>query len=550
MPKRGVVSINGFPANYSLVMIDGVRLLTDHIHTGQNIEALPPDNIERIEVIKGSASAQYGSDAMGGIINIITKKCKDKPELSLGTMMGSYGTFTASMIARAPVSKNVKFSTFAKWEQSDGMPILAPAHRVGQMGYTKFSLMNSVGANLGEKTDLLASLYYSEGSMQFRDDNAFSRLVMSSVELHNHFSKDLMLTSRIAYSGWKSEQSGEKNQLLHPEVFLSWDGWKNNSLVTGVDYRYMNFERTSVLEKDQQAGGLFIQDELDFNKITLSAALRFDKVENIQGVISPKIALLYRPASFARIRATFGRGFHAPTVQELYEEGYGHGGTAYRFGNPDLMPEYSLTSTVSTEFIITEKFQLFLYGYYNVIHDMITPVYSGPWEADSTIDKWVRTNIHEATIYGAEIFASWTLGDNLLIRAGYTYTYNENTSTGRQLPYFPGQSYTGKIIYNRNLGKNISFTGFIDLKGVIDRSAWNWQPEAGAPQDNPDGLITPLKDYQMLDAGVKVSIKNRYEFFVNAHNLLGQEIETLDDAFTVYKGEVYFRTGINFFLNP
>lgn len=282
----------------------------------------------------------------------------------------------------------------------------------------------------------------------------------------------------------------------------------------------------------------------------MSGALRFDKVEGITGVVSPKIALLFRPASFARIRATFGRGFHAPTVQELYEEGYGHGGTAYRFGNPDLMPEFSLTSTLSTEFIITERLQLFLYGYYNIINNMITPVYNGPWEADSTVDMWVRTNIHEAKIYGAEAYASWNLDKHFFVKAGYTYTYNENVSTGQQLPYYPGQSYFGKIIFTHNLGSALSLTGFIDLKGTIGRSAWNWKPDTDAPQDNPDGNITTLKDYQMLNAGIKLGIKNRYEVFVNAHNLLKQEIETLDDVYTVFKGEVYFRTGINFFLNP
>ena len=54
----------------------------------------------------------------------------------------------------------------------------------------------------------------------------------------------------------------------------------------------------------------------------------------------------------------------------------------------------------------------------------------------------------------------------------------------------------------------------------------------------------------MLNAGIKLGLKNRYEIFVNAHNLLKQEIETLDDVYTVFKGEVYVRTGINFFLNP
>ena len=64
--------------NYTLVMINGVPLLTDHMHTGQNIEMIPPESIERIEIMRGAASAQYGADAIGGIVNIITHKKTDK----------------------------------------------------------------------------------------------------------------------------------------------------------------------------------------------------------------------------------------------------------------------------------------------------------------------------------------------------------------------------------------------------------------------------------------------------------------------------------------
>jgi outer membrane receptor for ferrienterochelin and colicin len=360
----------------------------------------------------------------------------------------------------------------------------------------------------------------------------------------------LSLTSRVAYSGWRAEQSNERNQLLHPELFLSWNRLRNNSLIAGCDYRYMNFERPAVLERDQQAIGMYIQDELMLNKVSLSGAIRMDKVENIPAVVSPKLAIMYRPFPFARIRATIGRGFHAPTVQELYEEGYGQGGRAYRFGNPDLQPEYSLTSTLSTDFLVTDKLQFFIYSYYNLIQDMITPVYRGPWEADSTIDIWVRTNINEAQIYGAEAYIKWNPYRALLLKSGYTYTHNKNMSTGSQLPYFPGQSYFAKITFSLDLTRTISVTGFINLKGVFDRSTWNWKPEENAPADSPDGYVTELGDYQLLNAGMRVGNMDRFEIFVNAHNLLRQDIETLDDLYNVFKGEVYYRTGINFFLTP
>ena len=67
-PFKKTVSINGMPAVYSIVMVDGARLLSSHFHTGANVNMVPPENIERIEVLKGAASAQYGTDGLGGVV--------------------------------------------------------------------------------------------------------------------------------------------------------------------------------------------------------------------------------------------------------------------------------------------------------------------------------------------------------------------------------------------------------------------------------------------------------------------------------------------------
>ncbi len=543
LPKRSIVSMDGFPANYTLVLVDGVKLLTEHIHTGQNVEMVPPENIERIEVLKGAASAQYGNDAMGGIVNIITKDCYGDPKTSFSSAYGSYGTFSTDMLLQTPINERIKASTFAKWEKSNGQPILEPAHRLGNMGYKKFSLMNSVNFDLPGNSKLDASVHYVSNSMEFRGDNVYGRSVMPSFKFKTQLTSDLELTSNLNYSHWESEQSGEKNQQLHPELFLSWDRLKNNRLAFGGDFKYMNFVRSAVLEEDQQAFGGFIQDEFTLNKFSLFAALRYDKVEDIKGVVSPKLALLYSPLNFLRVRGSVGRGFHAPTVQELYEEGYGHGGTAYRFGNPDLEPEYSMTSTFSTEFTLQDRFQVYLYGYYSTIDNMITPIYEGPWEEDSTKDKWVRTNIHEAKIYGYEVTARWHFLNAFTLEGGYTFTDNENTSTGNQLPYYPGKSYFTKFIIDRDILKNLNTNAFVSLRAAMDRSAWNWKPASDAEYDNADGLITELEDYELLSAGVKVTLMGRYDVFFNVNNLLGQDIEKLDDAYTVIDGEPVFEGG-------
>jgi outer membrane receptor for ferrienterochelin and colicin len=543
LPKRSIISMNGFPANYSLILVNGIHLLTEHIHTGQNIDLIPPENIERIEIIKGAASAQYGSDAMGGIINIITKKSSDKTELLIGSSYGKYAAFSGMTGLYTPVNEKINTTNFIQWEQSDGFPILAPKHRIGNMGYTQFTYMSSLGYALSPRSSMDVFLYYVQNSMQWQDDDKYSRLLIPNIQLKTWLSQHLLFNSRLNYSRWTAEQSDEKNQLLRPEIFLSYDKIKNNRISVGGDFRLMNFKRSNVLEEDQLSLGLYAQDEISLNKFSFFLALRYDKVEKIKGVFSPKFAFLYEPVSFFRIRGSVGKGFHAPTVQELYEQGYGHGGRAYRFGNPDLKPEYSLTTTLGTELFLSDVFQLMMYGYYNTVDNLITPVYEGPWEENPEIDKWMRQNIHQAKILGYEISARWNIMKNMLLESGYTYTDNKNTTTGNILPYYPGRSLFSKWIYHYPISDILTGSLFISMRATRNRSAWNWKPPAESEPGNPDGLITELEDYELVNVGTEWQYK-KISAFLRIWNLLGQDIEQLDDIHTIIKGEPVYSLGI------
>jgi len=546
-PKRSIVSLDGFPANYTLIMVDGIRLLTEHEHTGQNVDIIPPENIERIEIIKGAASAQYGSDAMGGIVNIITKKASDKTESSISFSGGSYDTYNTAISVLTPVNDKVSVSTLSNYEQSAGVPLLAPSHRIGKMGYTKFSTMNNLSWVIGSKSSLKSNLYYSHNSMEFGNDNMYGRMLLSSMDYKLNLNDQLIVTARLKYSHWDAEQSKEDNGVLNPEIYFSCTKFKNNIITFGTDFNHTKFSRSAVLEHTQNAIGAFVQDEIELDKWSFLAALRYDKANNIKAVVTPKFAVMYQPYYKLRLRASFGRGFHAPSVMELYEEGYGHGGRAYRFGNPNLQPEYSTTSTFSIEYAPKRNFQFLIHGYYNTISNMITPIYSGIWEENpnpgTVIDKWVRTNIHEAKIYGLETTIKYQLNNNFLLEGGYNYSYNENSSTGKQLPYFPGEAFFSKIIYNYNLSSKIDGSSFVSLRAAKNRSAWDWKPASGTDFDNPDGLIRALKDYQLINVGVKFTYNKKVNLFLNAGNILGQNIQKLDDSFTEIDGEPTFKIG-------
>ncbi len=546
-PQRSVISLDGFPAKYSLVMVDGIRLLTEHIHSGQNIDMIPPENIERIEIIKGTASSQYGSDAMGGIINIITKKPSDRTESSLNLTGASYETYNTTLSVRTPVNEKLSVSISENYRQSAGVPLIDPSHRIGNMGYTKFTSMNTIDWQFSDRSSLRANMFYVQNSMEFRNDDVYGKMFMPSLDFRHAFNEKLDVVTRLKYTHWEAEQSNEKNRLLNPEVFFGWDVASDHKLTMGGEYRHMNFTRSAVSEHDQHAFGLFLQDEIELDRLSLLAALRYDRVEQIDPVISPKVSVMYRVFDRMRIRASLGRGFHAPTVQELYEKGYGHGGRAYRFGNPDLQPEYSMTTTASIEYAPVRNLQLFAYGYYNTIRNMITPVYKGVWEENpdtsTVIDKWVRTNIHEAEIYGFEVAFRYRMGSHLVIESGYNHIENKNKSTGGQLPYYPGWSFYSKLTGHYNLWPEHRSSFFVSFKATMDRSVWNWKPADPADYDNQEGLTTALKDYQLLNAGVNLGISRHLDLNLGVDNILGQDIERLDDLLTIIDGEPVCRIG-------
>jgi outer membrane cobalamin receptor len=235
LPARSIIGLNGLSADRTLVLIDGVKLLTEHIHTGQNVDFIPPKSIERIEILRGAASAQYGSDAIGGVINIITRKAGDKTEMDFGITSGSYGYFGSGMSFLTPVSENARFSHFLSWEQSDGVDIEAPAHRKGYMGYDRLNSFNRIDVDYSEDTSLFGVWNYTRYSMDWSSSphQRESDLLSQVLGLNHQISDELDITFHTAYSAWEADQSEEENDLIEPQISLNWRGIENHTIVTG-----------------------------------------------------------------------------------------------------------------------------------------------------------------------------------------------------------------------------------------------------------------------------------------------------------------------------
>lgn len=112
LPTKENISIDGLPAQYNIILLDGTRVLSSHFHTGADINVIPPENIERIELVKGAASSQYGSDGIGGVLNIITKKGIDNAGLQFTAYHGSQNTSHFSLFSGGKISRTVLNNVF------------------------------------------------------------------------------------------------------------------------------------------------------------------------------------------------------------------------------------------------------------------------------------------------------------------------------------------------------------------------------------------------------------------------------------------------------
>ncbi|MBN1576066.1 MAG: TonB-dependent receptor [Chitinispirillaceae bacterium] len=540
-PSKRNISLNGMPNQYSVVLVDGVRVLSSHFHTGGDIDIIPAANVERIEVLKDAASAQYGSDCMAGIVNIITRRGTDQPYLSFGTGGGSERTFYGNLLVSGKTTGKVYHSAFASWKQTDGLPIKQPARRMGQLDFKNFSLMNRIDADLSEKASIGMAVNYHTIASTFNGAAMDSRLFMPRITYDMKISDRIGIQSIVYYSRWESEINGELNEVASPQVSLWWNGIRRNRIMAGIEYDWRNFARKAVSEHHQHLGGIYLQDEIQlFKGMELLAAVRADLIENTgdtedaRPVFSPRISALYRPVDPLGIRFSAGRGFKAPTVMELYEKDYPHGNYR-RNGNPDLLPEYLNNISGGIDWSILPDLTLIAQGYANFITDMITPVYDH--NIGDSLFVYVRRNIHKAKVYGGELMAGYRMRAGffgLAVQAGGGYAYNESTSTGSILPYYPGLSLFAKVNPTFDIGSSAAISLFAGMRLLQGREV----------QDYKSNGATAVTDNEELEAGLTATFLRRYELYVKGTNLLARELEWYEDALMQTEGKRLFEAGV------
>lgn len=407
--RRGAgEQVQGIDSRQVLVLIDGQPIVGGRGIKEEGILNLDRQSIgklDSIEVVKGSSSALFGSDAIGGVINMITRN-PDRPfDASVSIVGGNFGVFDGRGILSF---KRDKFSGLFNFERHknngfDLTPTTADTTGAGfnrYDGYGKFkyafsdefSLVgfvnsywnNSLGVVRTRQGD--QSITVDDQSQNYGLTADWSLDARTNLQVRGYFARfdeirksDLLNRTRsinIA-DGNLFERYGKFDATLtrilgERQVVQVGGEWSTNR------YRGFNRLRNDSGEK-ADTRNLWLQDKISFtNRLTLTVGGRYDNHSIFGSAISPKAGLNFRLNENASLRASWGRGYRAPDIGNLYFRFINSVSFYQVIGNPDLSPEHSGSWQVGGEFNTTERHVRFSVNFFrNDVRNLIEPVNLG-----------------------------------------------------------------------------------------------------------------------------------------------------------------------------
>nr|WP_139247631.1 TonB-dependent receptor [Mediterranea massiliensis] len=464
------IQLNGLNNDYILILIDGKRMNGDV--GGQNdLNLLNPANIERIEIVKGAASSLYGSDAIAGVINIITKKHHDKTEFTSTSRVGAYGDVRESAslgltIGQVKSMTGVNFHHTDGWRNTDlqwNQQQLKPGSTMKTVNRsTNYTLTESLDWNVNDRLSLTASgscyerwVVRPHGPWSYLPNDFYYRnygfAAGGKYRLggRNYLTADLSYDrygyfydyklqevtdyfkdgDRITYfPGQRIKQSVQRQVLGQAKgVFYIGD---RHLLNTGFEYLYNHLESPHHIDGDRASVytlAAYAQEEWTAaDDVVLTAGARGTVHKETGFNLSPKIAVLYNKGDF-RLRASYALGYKSPTVKELYYNytaTLGGGSLTAYHGNKHLKAQTSQYASVGVEYA-GRKFQASVTAYANFLRNMIELVEIN-LTAEEKLNEIEKSkmylNLTQARIWGVDFTFNYQPVQTLTVSGGYSFS--------------------------------------------------------------------------------------------------------------------------------
>ena len=506
------IYIRGTKSAQSLVLVDGQRM-ANATSADSNLQYLNIDQIERVEVLRGSRSVIYGSDAIGGVIQIFTRRGADQaPQLRLHSAQGSYGS-SQNSVGVSGGDDHTRFNLSGALENTAGINRTTVSYPVDNDhdAYRNKSVSLNLNHHLNDGLEIGLSAIKSEGKTEL--DATFGQKSYSNFDISSVGS---FIDAQLS-EGWNSrlelghsENREKTRDKLSPDLYsfntyrdsLNWQNSLSlddqNSLMLGFDAYQDRVRSSTAFDKDSRWNrAVFVQHRFQGEGFSTELGLRHDKNQQF-GSNNTWSASLTVPLNAANdVLLSYSEGFRAPTFNDLYYP---------QFGNPALEPEHSKSYELQWRSQLSETSRLETSLYRTDIQDAIVA------DAD-----WIQQNIGAARITGFE--------------------------SALQQEWFGWQSSLGLAIIDprdRDTGKTLSRrarrTLSLDLDRQFDRLGVGASWQAVSSSYNDEQNQQPMGGYALLGLRAHWQANSDVRLDVKVDNLLDK---TFTRALYGYDGNYY-----------
>ncbi|WP_321417660.1 TonB-dependent receptor [uncultured Desulfobacter sp.] len=453
--RAKTANIRGTGTKRSLVLIDGRRLAAGYKNF-TSTDQIPVTMIQRIEIVRGPSSAIYGSDTIGGVVNIITKKAPDKSSgevtirykshLDKDSDAGMGSALVGSTLGKTSFILSGSTQNIGGWDDDGASPDDGDDKDLNSAaGRVSYALTDASNLSAGfEYFDLerQGERFYQG---QSRERNAQDQRLNYFLAYNNQITDDGNLLVRAYRSEHENKmqfsptapvtnEEDAERWLNQVEARYTGPIMGNHLLSIGAEFRQEGREDSTGADNDLDNTSVFIQDEFElFSSLYFTAGLRYDDHSEFGGQFSPKASLVYGIFDDLRLKASIGKGFRAPSISELFVTSYRNKAKYVYSPNPDLDPEESFSYEIGIE---GEKgpFSGGVTAFINDIDNMIDAQLIGTTGSGNNKTTYYQyQNIDEARTQGIEARADIELTRHLSTGASVTWLDTENKETGEEL---------------------------------------------------------------------------------------------------------------------
>ena len=497
MNQQVHMNFSGFGGQSMLILVDGERLAGETMDD-VDFSRLCMDNVDHIEIVKGAASALYGSNAAGGVINIITKNGIRPFALNLNARLGRHHEQRYGLSWQQGASRWSNLLTVNR-NRSDNYDVHNGDNPVTRVvatiyGDATWNFKEQLSYRPSEKLSLTgrAGYFYrqlvrtSETPERYRDFSGGLRGIWkpdthNSLDLSYAFDQydksDYQRITRLDIRDYSNVQNSLR--LLYNHTFGS-----DDVLSLGADYMHDYLFNTNLEDRTRRQDSFDAFAQYDWNvsqQWEAVGALRYDYFSDGRiSRLTPKVSVRYQPVRNLNFRASYGMGFRAPTLKEKYYN-FDMAGIWIVEGNPALKPEVSHNFNLSADYT-HRHYNFTLAAYYNRIRDKIAtgaPFYKNP---SDRIPHLPYLNLDDYSVSGGEATAQARWPNGLTARLSYAYTHErlpkDKNSNAVNNQYIPARkhSMTGHIDWDRqfstayglNIGLDGRFLSAVDNQEFVD----------------------------------------------------------------------------------